>query len=130
MTNFQAAGTHRSWAAPRSRRAGSQSSGSTFDFDFQIDPVIVPNLTDIPVTGLQTLKDDRTFVGLYVNDQWTPVPFLTISGGARYDLTSETQNVFSTDEGASQATKHADQWSGGGSILGRVVANQSGLLND
>ena len=130
MTNFQAAGSHRLIGGAAITTGQIKSTGSTFDFDFQIDPVIVPNLTDIPATGFQTVKDDRTFVGLYVNDQWTPVPFLTISGGARYDLTSETQNVVSTDEGASQATKHADQWSGGGSILGRVLTNQGGLIND
>ena len=53
----------------------------------QVDPVSVPNLSDIPRTGFQTLKEDRTFVGLYVNDQWTPTPFLTISAGARYCVT-------------------------------------------
>jgi outer membrane receptor protein involved in Fe transport len=129
-TTFQAAGSHRLVGGAAITTGQIKSSGSNFDFDFQIDPVIVPNLTDIPPTGLQTLKDDRTFIGLYVNDQWTPVPFLTISAGARYDITSETENVVSTDEGASQATKHADQWSGGGSILGRVLASQDGLLND
>jgi outer membrane receptor protein involved in Fe transport len=130
VTNFQAAGTHRLVGGAAITTGRIESSGSTFDFDFQIEPVIVPNLTDIPRTGLQTLKDDRTFVGIYVNDQWTPVSFLTISGGARYDITSDTQTVFSSDEGASQATKHADQWSGGGSILGRVVSGRSGILND
>jgi len=130
VTNFQAAGSHRLVGGASITAGHIDSSGSTFDFDFQIDPVIVPNLTDIPRTGFQTLKEDRTFIGLYVNDQWTPVSFLTISGGARYDITSDTQNVFSTDEGMSQATKHADQWSGGGSILGRVVTGQAGTLND
>ena len=130
LTNFQAAGSHQLIGGAAITTGQIKSSGSTFDFDFQIDPVIVPNLTDIPATGFSTVKDDRTFVGLYLNDQWTPVPFLTISAGARYDLTSETQNVVSTDEGASQATKHADQWSGGGSILGRVLTNQGGLIND
>ncbi|HTY41039.1 MAG TPA: TonB-dependent receptor [Thermoanaerobaculia bacterium] len=130
VTTFQAAGTHRLVGGAAITTGRIESSGTSFDFDFQIDPVIVPNLTDIPATGAQTLKDDRTFIGLYVNDQWTPVPYLTISAGARYDITSETETVFSTDDGASQATKHADQWSGGGSILGRVVNGQAGMLND
>lgn len=129
-TTFQAAGSHRLVGGAAITTGRIESSGSTFDFDFQIDPVIVPNLTDIPAAGIQTLKDDRTFIGLYVNDQWTPVPYLTISAGARYDITSDTQTVFSSDEGASQATKHADQWSGGGSILGRVVTGKAGILND
>ncbi len=130
VTSFQAAGSHRLVGGAAITTGRIDSSGTTFDFDFQIDPVIVPNLTDIPRTGAQTLRDDRTFIGLYVNDQWTPVPYLTISGGARYDITTDTETVFSTDAGASQATRHADQWSGGGSILGRVVAGHAGLLND
>jgi iron complex outermembrane recepter protein len=130
VTTFQAAGSHRLVGGAAITTGRIDSTGSTFDFDFQIDPVIVPNLTDIPRTGFQTLKEDRTFIGLYVNDQWTPVSYLTISGGARYDMTSDTQTVFSTDQGDSQATKHADQWSGGGSILGRAVAGQAGILND
>ena len=130
VTNFQAAGSHRLVGGASITTGRIDSSGSTFDFDFQVDPVNVPNLTDIPRTGLQTLKEDRTFIGLYLNDQWTPVSYLTISGGARYDMTSDTQTVFSTDQGDSQATKHADQWSGGGSILGRIVGGQGGTLND
>jgi outer membrane receptor protein involved in Fe transport len=130
VTTFQAAGSHRLVGGAAITTGRIESSGSTYDFDFQIDPVIVPNLTDIPRTGFSTLKDDRTFVGIYLNDQWTPAPFLTISAGARYDITSDTQTVVSTEDGASQATKHADQWSGGGSILGRVVSGQAGTLND
>ncbi|HYX20907.1 MAG TPA: TonB-dependent receptor [Thermoanaerobaculia bacterium] len=130
ITTFQAAGTHRLVGGAAITTGRIESSGSTFDFDFQIAPVVVPNLTDIPRTGFQTLKDDRTFIGIYANDQWTPVPYLTITGGARYDITSDTQTVFSTDEGASQATKHADQWSGGGSILGRVVTGGTGIVSD
>ena len=103
VTNFQAAGTHRLVGGAAITTGRIESSGSNFSFDFQIEPVIVPNLADIPRTGLQTLKDDRTFVGLYVNDQWTPVSFLTISGGARYDITSETEN------GRSRATT-ARRW--------------------
>ena len=130
VTNFQAAGSHRLVGGAAITTGRIESSGSNFDFDFQIEPVIVPNLTDIPGPAFKTLKDDRTFVGLYVNDQWTPVSFLTISGGARYDITSETETVFSTDNGPSQATQDADQWSGGGSILGRIVSGQIGILND
>ncbi len=54
-----------SWAARRSRPAGSRPSGYSFDFDFQIDPVIVPNLTDIPRGSTNSVRDDRTFIGLY-----------------------------------------------------------------
>jgi len=130
VTTFQAAGSHRLVGGASITAGKIESSGSTFDFDFQVNPVIVPNLSDIPRTGFQTLKDQRTFVGLYVNDQWTPVPYLTISGGARYDLTSDTETVVDSSAGASQATRHADEWSGGGSILGRIFTGQAGTLND
>jgi iron complex outermembrane receptor protein len=130
ITNFQAAGSHRLVGGAAITTGKITSNGYSFSFDFQIDPVIVPNLADLPVDSRNSIKDQRTFVGFYVNDQWTPVPFLTISAGARYDLTSETMNVLSDENGASSLTKHSDQWSGGGSILGRIVSGQAGIVND
>jgi outer membrane receptor protein involved in Fe transport len=130
VTTFQAAGSHRLIGGASITAGKIESSGSRFDFDFQINPVIVPNLTDIPVTGFTRLTDQRTYVGLYINDQWTPVPYLTISGGARYDITSNTQTVVDSEEGPSQATRQADEWSGGGSILGRIVTDHAGALNN
>ena len=130
ITNFQAAGSHRLVGGAAITTGRITSTGYSFEFDFQIDPVIVPNLTDIPRGSTNSVQDDRTFVGLYLNDQWTPVSFLTISAGARYDMTSETLDAVSVEEGATSVTKHADQWSGGGSILGRIVSGQAGLIND
>ncbi len=129
ITTFEAAGTHRLVGGAAVTTGKINSTGYSFDFDFQIDPTIVPNLADLPKGPSHSVHDQRTFVGIYANDQWTPVPYLTISAGARYDITNETLNAVS-EEGVSEAKKGADQWSGGGSILGRVVSGQAGLLND
>ncbi|HTO88143.1 MAG TPA: TonB-dependent receptor [Thermoanaerobaculia bacterium] len=134
-TNFSAAGTHRLIGGAAVTWGRTTAAGYGFDFEFQIDPVIVPNLSDIPPGDHRSFKDERTFVGLYVDDQWTPVPFLTITAGARYDITSETLNAMAQEVGdpeptISQDSKGANQWSGGGSILGRVVSGRSGVLND
>ena len=48
VTNFQAAGTHRLVGGAAITTGRIESSGSNFSFDFQIEPVIVPNLADIP----------------------------------------------------------------------------------
>ena len=129
VTNFQAAGSHRLVAGASVTSGEINSSGYSFDFDFQIDPVIVPNLADIPHGDSRSVRDQRTFIGIYANDQWTPLPYLTITAGARYDITTETLTAVSS-EGITQASKDANQWSGGGSILGRVVSGRPGMLND
>ena len=111
------------------------AAGHGFDFDLQIDPVVVPNLSDIPHGDDRSFEDRRTFGGFYVNDEWTPVSFLTISAGARYDLTSESlvaraHELTEPDGEVSRDSKSANNWSGGGSILGRLVTDRPGVLNE
>ncbi len=135
VTNFQAAGAHQLVGGAAVTWGKETAVGYGFDFNFQIDPVIVPNLSDIPAGDHRSFRDERTFVGLYLNDQWTPVPFLTITAGARYDITSETLHAQAQEVGdpnidVSDDSQHADQWSGGGSILGRIFTNQPGALNN
>ena len=60
----------------------------------------MPNISDIPHGDDRSFHDRRTFGGFYVNDEWTPVPFLTITGGARYDLTSESLYAQQQEVGA------------------------------
>ena len=43
-----------------------------------------------PVGDHRSFNDRRTFFGVYVNDEWTPVSFLTITAGARFDSVSES----------------------------------------
>jgi outer membrane receptor protein involved in Fe transport len=133
---FEAAGHHRLVAGAAITWGRTTASGHGFDFNFQIDPVIVPDLAGIPNGDDRSFVDRRTFGGFYVNDEWTPVKFLTITGGARYDLTSEAlfaQAQEIRDPNGPTVTRDsrtANQWSGGGSLLGRIVADRSGVVND
>ncbi len=135
VTTFEAAGHHRLVGGAAITWGRMTAAGYGFDFDLQIDPVIVPNMNAIAPGDHRSFNDRRTFGGFYVNDEWTPVPFLTITAGARYDLTSETlfetvQEVTDSEPTVSRDSKSFDQWSGGGSILARIVKDQSGFVND
>ena len=76
------------------------AEGHGFDFELQVAPFpIVPNYGDIPFGDNRNFKDERTFFGIYVNDQWTPVRWFTLTFGARYDITSETLHVLQQEIG-------------------------------
>jgi iron complex outermembrane receptor protein len=132
---FEAAGHHRLVTGAAVTWGRTTAAGHGFDFELQIDPVVVPNLSDIPPGDDRSFEDRRTFGGFYANDEWTPVPFLTITGGARLDLTSESlvarvHELSEPDTEVSKDSKSFNQWSGGGSILGRIVTDRPGVLNE
>jgi len=132
---FQAAGQHRLVAGAALTWGRTTAAGHGFDFELQIDPVVVPNLSDIPPGDDRSFEDRRTFGGFYANDEWTPLPFLTVTGGARFDLTSESlvarvHELSEPDTEVTTDSKSFNQWSGGGSILGRVVTDRPGVLNE
>jgi iron complex outermembrane recepter protein len=135
VSTFSAAGTHRLIAGGAITWGRTTASGFGFDFDLQIDPVVVPNLADIPPGDERSFRDRRTFVGVYVNDEWTPVPFLTITAGARYDRVSEKLFARQQEVGTAEPDETSDErsegsWSGGGSILGRILSGRTGILNE
>src|SRR6185436_19094773 len=49
----------------------------------------IPSVDQIPVGDHRSFEDRRTFFGVYAHDAWTPVWRSTLSGGLRYDATSE-----------------------------------------
>jgi iron complex outermembrane receptor protein len=135
VTNFEAAGHHRLVGGASVTWGRTTAAGFGFDIDIQIDPVIVPNMQDVPHGDNRAFNDRRTFVGFYANDEWTPVPFLTISGGLRLDTTSETLHAVQQEVGDDEVDVADDhrsdtQLSGGGSILARLVMDRPGLLNE
>ena len=94
----------------------------------------MPNYTGIPFGDNRNFKDTRTFVGLYVNDQWTPIWWFTLTAGARFDITSETLHVFQQEIGdpnfdVVDQTSHENAWSGGVSGLFRVLQRPAGQLS-
>ena len=134
-TSFSAAGVHRLVAGAALTWGRTTAKGTGFDIDLQVDPVEVPTFADTPAGDHRSFVDRRTFFGVYVNDEWTPVRFLTLTGGARYDRGSERLFAMGQEVGAPNADVSRDsrsdgQWSGGLSALGRLVENRSGALND
>ena len=73
VASFDAAGKHRLVGGAALTWGQTTAEGHGFDFDFQIDPQVVPVYGTFPFGDNRNFKDSRTFVGLYVNDQWTPI---------------------------------------------------------
>ena len=134
-TAFSAAGSHRLVGGAALTWGRTTAKGTGFDIDLRIDPVDVPEFAETPAGDHRSFVDRRTFFGLYVNDEWTPVRFLTLTGGARYDRVSEklfaqAQEVGDPDVDVSRDSRSEGQWSGGLSALGRLVGDRPGALNE
>lgn len=133
--NFEAGGHHRLVGGAALTWGRTTASGSGFDFSFQIDPVIVPSLNDTPAGDQRSFNDRRTFLGFYLNDEWTPVEFLTITAGARRDTVSESLSAQAREVGApapvtSQDSRSDGQWSGGVGALVRLLKGGRGATNE
>ncbi len=132
---FQAAGSHKLVGGLGLTWGRTTASGTGFDFDLVVSPVpIVPSLDQIPVGDHRSFQDRRTFWGFYVNDEWTPVAPLTITAGARYDLTSEAlqatqQEVGTPAPDVSTDSRSGGAWSGGVSAVYRILSHPAGPLD-
>ncbi len=131
---FEAAGRHRVVGGAAITWGRTTASGTGFDIDLQIEPVVVPRFADTPTGDNRSFVDRRTFVGFYVNDEWTPVPFLTFTGGARFDSVSERlfaqgQEVGAPEADVSRDSRSDGKWSGGVSGLVRFVSDRPGGVN-
>ena len=60
---------------------------------------MIPVYGTFPFGDNRNFKDTRTFVGLYVNEQWTPVKWFTLTLGGREDFTKESLDVFQQEIG-------------------------------
>lgn len=135
VAEFAAAGKHRLVGGAAITWGRTTAAGHGFDFDLTVTPVpIVPKLEDIPPGDNRNFNDRRTFAGFYVNDEWTPTPRLTFTGGARYDITSEALTAFGQEIGELTGVTIRDsrrdgQWSGGVSALLRAVEKPAGPLD-
>jgi outer membrane receptor protein involved in Fe transport len=135
LANFDAAGSHRLVAGAALTWGRTTASGEGFDFQVQLDPVSAPKLGDIPAGDHRSFNDRRTFFGIYVNDEWTPIPAFTLTAGARRDWVSESLFARGQEVGAPEADVSRDsrsdaQWSGGISALVRTIGDRPGALNE
>ena len=135
VAEFEAAGHHRLVGGAAVTWGRTTAVGSGFDFDLVVLPQpIVPQLGDVPVGDHRFFEDRRTFFGFYANDQWSPIPALTISGGLRYDRTSETLKVKQQEVGTQAPDIATDERtdgavSGGLSLMYRFVDRLQGAVN-
>jgi iron complex outermembrane receptor protein len=135
VAEFEAAGHHRLVGGAAVTWGRTTAIGTGFDFDLVVLPQpIVPQVGDVPVGDNRSFEDRRTFFGFYANDQWTPIPALTISGGLRYDRTSETLKVRQQEVGTPAPDIATDQRtdgavSGGISVMYRFLDNRPGAVN-
>lgn len=135
VAEFSAAGKHRLVAGTAVTWGRTTAAGHGFDFDLIVTPnPVVPKLENIPAGDNRNFTDRRTFVGFYVNDEWTPFPRLTLTAGARYDSTSETLHVFQQEIGTPEPdivddSRRDGQFSGGVSALFRAVESAGGPLD-
>jgi outer membrane receptor protein involved in Fe transport len=137
IARFSAAGSHRLVAGAALTWGRTTAAGNGFDIDLQIEPVVVPDFAGVPPGDVRSFYDRRTFVGFYVNDEWTPtaLPFLTLTGGARFDHVSESlfaqaQEVGSPSPDVSNDSRSEGKWSGGLAALVRLVGDRPGALNE
>ena len=132
---FQAAGRHDLVGGIGLTWGRTTAAGTGFDFDLVVSPVpIVPSLDQIPVGDNRSFQDRRTFWGFYVNDEWTPVPWFTVTAGARYDVTSEALQATQQEVGTPSPDVTTDSqsngaWSGGVSALFRLLPKPAGPLD-
>ncbi len=133
VTTFEAAGQHRLVGGAALTWGQTTAEGHGFDFDFEIDPEDIPVYGTFPFGDNRNFKDTRTFVGIYVNDQWTPVPWFTLTVGGREDFTKESLDVFQQEIGDDEAEEVHDEsnvnrFSWGVSGMFHIVDRQQGGL--
>lgn len=135
VSDIALAGTHRLVAGAALTWGRTTATGTGFDFDLTLgrNPV-VPGLDQIPVGDHRSYEDRRTFLGLYLNDEWTPTPRLTFTLGGRYDTTSESLSAVQQEVGTPAPDVASDsrsdgQLSGGLAALFRAVSSPVGPLD-
>ena len=133
--DFRAAGRHQLVAGAAVTWGRTTATGIGFDFDLQVTPgPVVPSLDQITVGDNRSFSDRRTFLGLYLNDAWTPVSWLTFTAGARFDSTSESLRVQQQEVGTpvpdiAEDSRTDGQFSGGVSVLVRLIEKKAGPLD-
>lgn len=133
---LKAAGLHRLVAGTALTWGRTSADGTGFDFDLLVGPSpVVPDVSDVPVGDDRSYTDRRTFWGFYANDEWTPTPRLTVTAGARYDLTEETLSASFQETGTpapetSKVRRSDGKLSGGVSALFRIVTAPRGILDE
>lgn len=128
-----ALGEHRILAGAAVTWGHMRADGYAFSFETAFAPnPVIPTLDEVEREDDRSFDNRRTFVGVYLHDEWTPVPRLTITGGVRWDSATEslraterTNAVFT----ASEDSRRDTGLSGDLSVLWRALAKEAGPLD-
>jgi outer membrane receptor protein involved in Fe transport len=130
VSRFDLGGRHESVLGGAVTWGHISAAGEGFDFESILgDPSSIPDVGSIPPGDLRSFRDDRTFLGAYAHDTWTPqgIPALTIAGGGRYDQAKESLHAQAQEQDGVSPPEIADDsrtdhaWSGDISALVRLV---------
>lgn len=126
LSNFKLAGSHEFVLGGAVTWGRTKASGTGFDFDQVVnDASSIPNWDAVDVGDHRAFEDRRTFAGVYAHDTWTPVHFVSLGGGGRWDHVNEKLFAFGQEVGSDPAYANdarTDQaWSGDASALVRLI---------
>jgi len=107
----------------------ARQASSTFPYTLALDG------SDVPLSGAQapdgstTLKDTRSFAGVFAQSRWKITPDLNLLAGVRLNHVSESQDA---DDGTAplHQSAHATRWSGALGIDYRLWRDKEGDLDD
>jgi iron complex outermembrane receptor protein len=136
VSNLDLAGPHELVTGAAITWGKTIGDGIGFDFDQQLsDPASIPDVGQIPVGDVRSFEDNRTFLGFYAHDTWTPIHWFTVSGGGRYDDTHEKLHVQAQEQGPplgpleeADDERSTNAWSGDISGLVRILPAPRGVL--
>ena len=105
-----------------------QSSG-TFAYTLPLDGTGVPLSGAQTLDGSTTLKDTRSFFGLFTQSRWKATDDLNVLAGVRWNHVNESQDA---DDGATplHQSAHLSRWSGSLGIDYRLWRDKEGDLDD
>src|ERR1019366_4809721 len=72
--------------------ANGDASGATFAYTARLDGSSEP-FANVPQALNQHINDQRLFLGAYGSAEWRPLARLTVNGGMRLNVTSESQGA-------------------------------------
>jgi outer membrane receptor protein involved in Fe transport len=126
VSRFEAGGQHESVLGAALTWGRTTAEGIGFDFDQLLSQYpSIPSVEQIPVGDHRSFEDRRTFFGIYAHDAWTPVWRSTLSGGLRYDATSEKLHAQAQEVGGplevADDSRSDGELSGDVSLLVRVI---------
>ena len=133
VSRFALSGAHELVTGAALTWGRTLAAGRGFDFDQDVaDQGTIPEDGSIPAGDLRSFHDRRTFFGLYAHDEWTPTPAFSLSGGGRWDRTSEELDAEMQEQAPGEPLEISDDsretsaWSGDIAGLMRLVP-QAGL---